>query len=115
VSLWCLIDVDGWVFTAPHGGDLDYSHFRRRVWGPATVTVGLDGLEFHDLRRANATGMVLDGIDLKPPRRASDTAIRGSRWPSTRRQRVLLTPLRPSSSGRGSSNSRGLLAAWALR
>ena len=65
MSLWCLIDVDGWVFTAPHGGDLDYSHFRRRVWGPATVTVGLDGLEFHDLRRANATGMVLDGIDLK--------------------------------------------------
>lgn len=58
-------DVDEWVFTAPHGGHLDYSHFRRRVWVPATAAAGLEGLEFHDLRRANATGMVLDGVDLK--------------------------------------------------
>jgi len=58
-------DADKWVFTAPQGGHLDYAHFRRRVWIPATKAAGVEGLAFHDLRRANATGMVLDGIDLK--------------------------------------------------
>lgn len=58
-------DADQLVFTAPHGGPLDYAHFRRRVWDAATVQSGLDGLEFHDLRRANATGMVLEHVDLK--------------------------------------------------
>lgn len=58
-------DGDQFVFPAPQGGHVDYAHFRRRVWGPATAAAGLQGLAFHDLRRANATGMVLDGIDLK--------------------------------------------------
>ncbi|MGH9226844.1 MAG: tyrosine-type recombinase/integrase [Acidimicrobiales bacterium] len=53
------------VFTAPHGGPLDYAHFRRRVWTPATAAAGVDGLAFHDLRRANATALVLEGVDLK--------------------------------------------------
>ncbi len=35
-------DVDECVCTAPHGGHLDSSHFRRRVWGPATAAVGLE-------------------------------------------------------------------------
>ena len=47
------------------GGHLDHAHWRRRVWEPATAAAGLEGLAFRDLRRANATGMVLDGIDLK--------------------------------------------------
>ena len=34
---------------------MDAGHRRRRV----------EGLAFHDLRRVDATGMVLDGIDLK--------------------------------------------------
>jgi integrase len=58
-------DGDEWVFTAPHGGHLDYSHFRRRVWRRRPPPRRLEGLEFHDLRRVNATGMVLDGVDLK--------------------------------------------------
>lgn len=58
-------DIDALVFAAPQGGWLDYNHFRRRVWDPATVKAGVDGLEFHDLRRANATGMVLEHVDLK--------------------------------------------------
>ena len=58
-------DADEWVFNAPEGGHLDYAHFRRRVWIPATKAAGVEGLEFHDLRRANATGMLLDGVDLK--------------------------------------------------
>ena len=53
------------VFTAPQGGPLDYAHFRRRVWDPATAIAGLQGLAFHDLRRANATALVLEGVDLK--------------------------------------------------
>jgi len=58
-------DADQFVFSAPKGGPLDYGHFRQRVWNPATVAAQLPGLAFHDLRRANATGMVLDGVDLK--------------------------------------------------
>lgn len=58
-------DTEALVFPAPNGGHLDYSHWRRRVWLPAVASVALEGLDFHDLRRANATGMVLDGVDLK--------------------------------------------------
>jgi integrase len=36
-----------------------------RVWLPAARGAGLEGLTFHDLRRANATALVLDGVDLK--------------------------------------------------
>ncbi|MGI8807923.1 MAG: tyrosine-type recombinase/integrase [Acidimicrobiales bacterium] len=95
-------DIDEWVFTAPHGGHLDYSHFRRRVWGSATAAAGLDGLGFHDLRRANATGMVLDGVDLKTAQTRLGHSDRVSLWPSTRRRRALPTPLRRRFSGRGS-------------
>ncbi len=58
-------DPDAFAFPAPQGGHLDYAHWRRRVWEPAAAAGGLAGLAFRDLRRANATGMVLDGIDLK--------------------------------------------------
>jgi integrase len=58
-------DADAFVFVMPGGGPLDYSRWRRRVWLPATRTAGLEGVTFHDLRRANATAMVLDGVDLK--------------------------------------------------
>ena len=58
-------DADALVFSAPAGGPLDYAHFRQRLWDPATVKAGLQGLEFHDLRRANATALVLEHVDLK--------------------------------------------------
>ncbi len=58
-------DAEAWVFTAPNGGPLEYAHFRHRVWLPATRSAGLKGLQFHDLRRANATGLVDEGVDLK--------------------------------------------------
>ena len=35
------------------------------IWGPACDSGGLSGLTFHDLRRANATALVLDNVDLK--------------------------------------------------
>lgn len=58
-------DAEAFVFVAPQGGPLNYSTWRTRVWEPATRAVGLDGLRFHDLRRAAATALVLDGVDLK--------------------------------------------------
>jgi len=78
-------DGDAFVFVAPGGGMLDYSHWRRRVWQPACVAAGLgawrraepleghelgrvigyDGLGFHDLRRVNATALVAEGVDVK--------------------------------------------------
>lgn len=53
------------MFPAEGGGPLDYANWRRRVWLPAVKLVGLEGLGFHDLRRACATYMVLDGLDPK--------------------------------------------------
>ncbi|MFO7548681.1 MAG: tyrosine-type recombinase/integrase [Acidimicrobiia bacterium] len=41
------------------------NHWLHRVWYPARAKAGLDWLQFHDLRRANATGLVLEGVDLK--------------------------------------------------
>jgi integrase len=58
-------DPDALVFTAPAGGPLRYSNFRRRVWLPATQRAALPGLGFHDLRRSSATAMVAMGIDLR--------------------------------------------------
>lgn len=53
------------VFANADGEPLDYSNWRRRVWLPAVSNAGLKGLQFHDLRRTNATAMVLDGVDVK--------------------------------------------------
>ena len=58
-------DADELVFTAPEGGPLRYEHWRHRQWLPATVAADLPGLRFHDLRKANATGLVAEGVDLK--------------------------------------------------
>ena len=53
------------VFAMPDGGVLDYRNFRYRTWLPAAKRAGPAGLTFHDLRRANASGLVLAGVDLK--------------------------------------------------
>ena len=53
------------VFTMPEGGPLVYQNWRNRHWLPACRAVGLEGLGFHDLRRLNATGLVMEGVDVK--------------------------------------------------
>jgi integrase len=58
-------DSDAYVFASPDAEPLEYSNFRYRHWLPACEAAGLKGLQFHDLRRANATGLVAEGVDLK--------------------------------------------------
>lgn len=58
-------DPAAFVFASPSGTPLDYAHWRQRAWLPATRAAGLAGLTFHDLRRANATGLVAEGVDMK--------------------------------------------------
>ncbi len=58
-------DSTAFVFPNEVGGPLDYSHWRDRVWLPAVRAAGLDGLRFHDLRRAAATALVAAGVDAK--------------------------------------------------
>ena len=50
-----------YVFTAPRGGPLRRSGFRFRVWMPATVLAGLEGLRFHDLRHTHAAWLIKAG------------------------------------------------------
>lgn len=58
-------DPDELLFPNTEGGPLEYSNWRRRIWVPAVEKAGLDGLNFHDLRRTNATAMVIEGVDVK--------------------------------------------------
>jgi len=58
-------DSEQLLFVGRRGGPLNYSHWRQRVWVPACERASLPGLQFHDLRRVNATGMVAEGVDPK--------------------------------------------------
>lgn len=58
-------DADDFVFAMPEGGPLVYQNFRNRHWLPACREIGVDRLGFHDLRRLNATGLVMEGVDVK--------------------------------------------------
>jgi len=58
-------DPDELLFPNQDGRPLDYSNWRGRVWEPAVKGVGMAGLNFHDLRRTNATAMVAEGVDVK--------------------------------------------------
>jgi integrase len=68
-------DADRLVFTAPGGGPLDYSHWRRRVWLPAVEAAGLDGAGFHDLRRPTPRPSLSEAWTSRPPRPGSATPI----------------------------------------
>jgi integrase len=58
-------DTDAFLFATPDGEYLDYSNWLHRIWYPARQQADVAWVQFHDLRRANATGLVLEGIDLK--------------------------------------------------
>jgi len=58
-------DADALVFTTPGGEPLRYERWRRHRWLPACDAAGLAGVTFHDLRRANATGLLAEGVDIR--------------------------------------------------
>jgi integrase len=61
----CENDSNALLFTDEVGGSLRYSNWRRRVWLPAVKAAGCVGAGFHDLRRLNATSLVVGGVDVK--------------------------------------------------
>jgi integrase len=58
-------DVSAFLFVGPDADHLDYANWLHRIWYPARKKADLGWLQFHDLRRANATGLVLEGVDIK--------------------------------------------------
>lgn len=87
------------LFTAPGGGFLRYSNRVRRSWYPAAVAAGVgrmvedeevgreryEGLSFHDLRRASATGLMAEGAQRRRCTcRLADRTVDADRERSTR-------------------------------
>jgi integrase len=56
---------DGLVFVGPRGGVLRESNFVNDVWRPATRTLGLEHLHFHDLRHTGNTLAAATGASLR--------------------------------------------------
>jgi integrase len=54
-----LVSRSGLVFPSPLAEPLRRSNFTRRVWAPATRSVGLTGLRFHDMRHT-AVALAID-------------------------------------------------------
>ena len=109
-------DADALVFVSPTGGPVRPTNWRERRWIPATKAAGLDGLRFHDLRKAAATAMVTSGVDVRTAQARLGHADPASRSPSTRKPRATLTGVRPSASEPTSSpvprTPRGMSAGW---
>lgn len=55
----------GFVFIAPHGGNLDVNTFRNRYWLPAIEVAGVAPLRVHDLRHTTASLAIAAGADVK--------------------------------------------------
>jgi integrase len=60
-----LADHHRFFFETRNSTPLRYSNWRRSAWVPATEAAGHPGAGFHDLRRASATALVNQGIDIK--------------------------------------------------
>jgi integrase len=60
---------DDLVFTAPKGGPLRSSLFRRSVWVPAVEASGIGQLRIHDLRGTAASLMISSGANIKAVQR----------------------------------------------
>lgn len=58
-------DPDAFVFTAPNGGPVRRSNFRRRVWDPTLARAGVTPAKFHDLRHFAAAIAVANGAHPK--------------------------------------------------
>lgn len=51
-------DPEGWVFSAPKGGPVRRTNFRRRFWHPAVKASVGDPMRFHDLRHRHAALLI---------------------------------------------------------
>ena len=51
------------LFVGRDGEGLSYSNWYHRMWVPAKFTIKRAGLQFYDLRRTNATGLVQEGVE----------------------------------------------------
>jgi integrase len=56
---------DALLFVTRDDRPLDYTNWRRRVWGPACEKAKLPALRFHDLRSLATTALVAAGVDVK--------------------------------------------------
>jgi len=65
IDLYALPGDDGLVFPSADGTLMRRSNFRRRVWEPATASVGMTGFRFHDTRHTAATLAAASGASLK--------------------------------------------------
>ena len=81
---------EGLVFSAPRGGFLRVSNFRRSVWLPAVEAAGIEpGLRVHDLRHTAASLMISAGASIKAVQTAlghSSATIKSQKTPSKRAQ-----------------------------
>lgn len=59
-----LDDLEAHVLQAPRGGPVRYPAWRSRVWAPATVAAGLEGLRVHALRHLAIAAMREAGVPL---------------------------------------------------
>lgn len=59
------LDPDGWVFSAPHGGPVRRTNFRRRFWMPAVRTSVGEPMRSHDLRHTHAALLIAQGVHVK--------------------------------------------------
>jgi integrase len=82
-----LTRTDGQAFVFPlHDSEhLDYSNWLHRIWYPARTEAELDWVQFHDLRRVNATGLVIRESTSRRRRNASVTLTHDSLSASTHR------------------------------
>jgi integrase len=95
-------DADAFVFRSSSGEHLDYSNWLHRIWYPAREQAALEWLQFHDLRRANATVSSSKTSTSRRPKRASDIPTHDSPWPSTPKPLPKLTGQPPSALANGS-------------
>jgi integrase len=65
LAAYTALGPDAPVFTAPAGGRLRATGFRGRVWRPATVAAGLEGLKVHELRHTAVALWIAAGASPK--------------------------------------------------
>jgi hypothetical protein len=76
-------NLDAFVFTAPEGGPLRVNLFRARVWRPAVMAAGLDGLRIRDLRHTAVALWIAAGANPKEVSARAGHSLVSSPWIAT--------------------------------